>query len=145
MSHLLGESEFLDRLGSFPTPDNRHAWASRHGLSHGAGASAIRLVLEFSHRPIPDHHRRLSNRLFILAARTRANVHAYPTVWNIALRRLDTLRSVDPFHNDMVRRQYNLVSTESKNLPGNLELVGFKLRIPHRFALGLHERIGHRA
>src|SRR5437899_9566920 len=101
MSHLLGESEFLDRLGSFPTPDNRHAWASHHGLSQGSRAPAIRLVLEFSHRPIPDHHGRLSNRLFILAASTRANVHSYPTIGNIALHRLNSLRSVDPFHNDM--------------------------------------------
>src|SRR5882724_1558496 len=123
MSHLLGKSEFLDRLGGFTAPDHRYASASRHGLSQCSRAPAVRLILEFSHRPIPDHHGRLNNHLFILAARTRANVHAYPTVWNIALRRLDTRRSVDSFHNDVVQRQYNLVSTESKNLPCNVELV----------------------
>src|SRR5262249_48245917 len=120
-----------------------HALRPGHRLGHRARPLAVRLILELAHWPVPDDGTGVFHLVDVDGPRLRADIHA-----DRALR--DYLADVavgraEFSHNQMISGEYDLAPAQLKQLPCQVGLVGFKLRVADTLSLRFQEGVRHRA
>ncbi len=146
MRDLVVEAELGERRGAVSPTDDRDRVGRGDGLGDRARAGGERRQLEGAHRPVPEHRARRRDLGGVQLGGLRADVEAHEPLGHVDLVALDRLgvgRELLAEH--VVDRQAQLVAALLERAARGLDALGLAERGADLVALGLKERVAHRA
>src|SRR5690606_33117795 len=143
----LGQAGLVERGHRVAAADDREG-AAGGGLGEGAGdgegALGERGHLEHPHRAVPDHRRGVPDHLGVAGARGGADVHAHPTVGDLALDHPRRGVGGEAVGDDVVGGEEEPAAGALVEAPGLLQPVLLHERGAGLVAEGAEERVRHR-